>query len=366
MTLVMSPTEIYLPNVQVSSGGGLGLDLGETLDVDGDTGGAVFQISDRDDGKTIDKLGVLVESVTTTGDVDARVETVSLTDGFPTGTLATTNSNKVQSISAAGWNEFALTAGHVVATGDLISIVFVLGSTPSANIRFNSVKRSMAYGQRGFQYSVKKLDPSAFAKIDPAINHVRCYGVGFSDGTWMHQHGLLPLSGIGSTSLTSTGTAEAGWEFQIPFKATLSGIVAQVNQAGNISVHVGNGSYNPGDTGATRLSTRDFDKDVRALAAQATTLFRLDTPVDLDINTTYRVVIDAITTTAVTLPHMDFDEAALIESVGYSTSFKHISDNGAGGWTTTTTRAPLIALAFSRFDDGAGGGGTVNLLRGKI
>ncbi len=94
MTLVALPTEMFLPSNIGTSADTPGLVSGLLLDVQNDAGGIIIQVGDRDDGKTIDKLGLRIQTVGTTGDVDARVETVSLTDGLPTGTLATTNSRR--------------------------------------------------------------------------------------------------------------------------------------------------------------------------------------------------------------------------------------------------------------------------------
>ncbi len=357
MTLALLPTEMFLPNI-ATSGDGPGLVSGLLLDVENDAGGIIIQIGDREGGKTIDKLGLRIQTVGTTGDVDARVETVSLTDGLPTGTLATTNSNLVQSVSATGWNEFALTAGHVVATGDFLAIVFVLGATASASITTGESRRTFNFGIGKFPYEVNRIDPSAYIKVnqDSATFHMS-YAVGFSDGTWMHNLGSVPVIAFANTTIISTGAAETGLEFQIPFKGTLSGVALNIDRDIDVAMHLGNGSYNPGDTGATRLSTITFDKDIIFSGAIQFERLRFSTPVDLEANTTYRLVIEAPAATNVVIGHMDFNAAALVETMGYNTTFKHILDNQAGGWTTTTTRLPTMALTFSKFDDGAGGGG---------
>ncbi len=358
MTLVASPTEMFLPSNIGTSGSAPGLVGGLLLDTENDVAGMIIQIGDRDDGKAIDKLGLRIQTVGTTGDVDARVEDVSLTDGFPDGNLASTNTNKVQSVSATGWNEFALTAEHTVATGDFLSIVFVLGATASASITTGESRRALNFGVGRFPYEVTRIDPASYAKVsqEPGQNHVSL-AVGFSDGTWMHNLGSVPVTAFGNTTVISTGAAETGLEFQIPFKATISGVALNIDRDIDIAMHLGNGSYNPGDTGATRLSTITFDKDIIYSGAIAYEFLRFSTPVDLDANTTYRLVFEALTATSVPIAHMDFDAAALVESLGFNTTFKHILDDEGGGWTTTATRLPVMALSFSKFDDGAGGGG---------
>lgn len=353
MALVALPSTMYLPNWNTSNLGAGGLRAGLLLDVENDLAGMVIQIGDRDDGKTIDKFGLRIHTVGTTGDVDARLEGVSLTDGLNDGTLKETNSNKVQSVSATGWNEFALTDSHVVAKTDILAVLFVLGATASASITTGRSRRGLQLGAAQFPYGIKLIDPAAKQSFKLGPNEEQpSFAVGFSDGTWMHNVGISPILTVGTDSIISSGTKEVGMEFQVPNKGTLASIVAEFDYDGDFSIHIGNGSYNPGDTGATRLSTITHDKDVRFGTVREAALFQVS-PVDLEANTTYRAVFEATTTTACVLTHQTFDAAALVDSMGYSTAFKHILDNGAGGWTTTATKLSLMSFGFSKFDDGA-------------
>jgi len=354
MALVALPTEIYLPNI-ATSGTSVSAGAGVRLNVATDSAAAIIQIGDRDDGKAVSKLAVLVSVVTASGPVDARVETVNATTGNPSGTLATTNANLSANVSSTGWNEFALTASHTVAAGDILAIVFAAGT--GTDITVTSARRHGSGGMTGFPYVADQID-SVWTKNPMHIEKkLTQLAVGFSDGSWMNIFGILPATAFADSSIISSGAAEVGLEFQIPFAATLSGIALSIKRDFDIAVHVGSSSYLPGDTGATRLSTIALDKDIRNGTAHVYSRFRLSTPVDLSANTTYRVVIDSTTANTVKAKYMDFNAAANVECFGANTTWKHILDNTAGGWTTTTTRLPLMSLAISKVDDGAGGAG---------
>lgn len=356
MALVALPTEMWMP--PAASGGvadGGGIRPGRVLDVEGDSFALIFQVGDKSDGKTINKIGVGVNTVTAAGNVDARLETVGPTTGDPTDTLANgSDSNKVQAVSSTGWNEFALTGGYTVSRSEVLAVRFVAAAT--TNITLREFRRLLSRGW-SLPYITELISPSgSWVKTDLIIVQGQTIAVGYSDGTWEYIYGCQPIVTTGVDTIISSGVAEVGIEFQLPAALRLSSVIAQVDQDGDIAIHVGNGSYLPGDTGATRLSTTAFDKDIRSADFIRQPSFVLSTPVDLAANTTYRVLVDSTETTNVRVQHMTVDSNALLEACGVPISWRHIIDNGAGGWTTTDTKLAVMALGFSQIHDGAGGG----------
>jgi len=332
---------------------------GKTLDAVGEKYAIVFEISEFNDGKTIDKIGMRLHTVTASGNVDARIETVDAATGDPSRTLASTNSNKSQIVSATGWNQWSLTAGHTVSFGDLLAVVIEIPTASTAQI-VTGEHRQIHVSGSGFPY--ESVDTGAgYVKSgigdnigDPSLS------VGFSDGTWENIPGSTPVASIAKASLSSTGTPEAGLEFQIPFSARLSQVSFRHDCNGNpYDINLGNGSYVPGHTGANRLSTVSVDPDIMLFnSSPQMRAMKMGTAVTLSINTTYRVTVRATAAPVQNLYCIDVDSVGLLAAVPHGSTWKYIIDDGAGGWTTTTTRVPLANLGFSQFDDGAGGGGS--------
>jgi hypothetical protein len=350
---------VWVPNYQGDNGSTPALRNGTTLDAPGEQYGIVFEVGHKNAGKAIDKIGVRIATVTASGNVDARIETVDLTDGDPSGALATANSNLSQSVSATGWNEWSLTASHTVSGGELLSVILEVPGGSSANIVTGEARRLTMSGA-AMPYKVVNTTGSYVKSALLGGIQQMSLSVGFSDGTWEDIPGSVPIESIGSDSLSSTGTpSEAGLEFQLPCKSTLGAVVAELDpNAAAFDIHLGNGSYDPGDTGATRLATRSVDPDVHFSNSLAfVRQWTMGAEVDLEPNTTYRLTFEATTSTAVLLYFWDVDSAGLLSVRPGGTTWKYIEDNGAGGWTTTLTRLPFIHLGLSRFDDAAGGGG---------
>ncbi len=297
MALVQLPTSIFLPGPAIGWGQGstLGMRAGNVLDVENDQDAIVFQPASLSIGKSITKLGVSVNAVTASGNVDARLETVGVADGDPTGTLAnsgtTNDSNKSQAVSATGWNEFALTGGTTVVADTLYACVFKAAAT--TNITLAETRRGIGTAGGAFPYADTKIDPSAvwvkdaFGSVDQAYT----MAVGFSDGTWEHIRGSVPFITNGFDSIISTGVAEVGLEFQLPYACRLASVFCQYERDGQTVIHIGNSSYVPGDSGATLLSTASVDKDARSGTSVNGEYIQLSTPVEITADTIYRVVV---------------------------------------------------------------------------
>lgn len=364
MALAQLPAEIWLPGPVINLGDRLGIRSGAVLDTTGDTFGIWFQPSPQAIGKSLNKIGVNVNVVTASGDVDARLETVDQTNGEPTGTLATASANLVQAVNGTGWNEFALTAGHTVVSGDLTTGLFALFvAAATTNITIAETRRGMATAGVNMPYDIALIDPSAvFVKgtLGSGAQN-QTIAVGYSDGTWEQIPGSAPFVTAGTDGVISTGAAEVGLEFEVPFACRLAAVAGSFDRNGLTAIHVGSASYLPGDTGGTRLSVIAIDPDVSFSTASEMEVIRLSTPVDLSANTTYRVVLVATEAVTSNLAFGTVDAAALLAAWGVPSVspnvWTHIIDNEAGGWTTTATKTSMLSLGFDQFDDGAGGGG---------
>jgi len=370
LTALTGNGNIWLPNYSGLLSNTPALRQGVILDAVGEQAGVVFEIGHESDGKSLDKIGSRIHTVGTAGNIDARIETVDLATGDPSGTLATAGSNLSQNVSATGWNEWSLTTPHTVSADEKIAVILEVPSGSGADITTGELRRMSLQVGSSFPYKVDSTSGSYVkSKLVNNTQQTITISVGYSDGTWESISGSLPVTTVGSDSLTSTGTpSEAGLEFQVPVPMTISAVAAIVDSnAAAFDIHVGNGSYNPGDTGATRLATKSVDPDVLSENTAAFLYqWKLGAAVDLAKDTTYRLTFEATTTTAVLLYFIDVDSAGLLTTLPVGTTWKYIEDNGAGGWTTTATRLPFIHLGISALGDDAGGGTTSILGGGNL
>jgi hypothetical protein len=109
---------------------------------------------------TITKVGFRTVTVITGATVDVRLETVSATDGHPTGSLVGTNANASQVIADTNDNVFftvTLTAGASVTAGDVLAVVVVAPATGSLQ----------EIGPGGFSFEL--AESVDFFVIDPLI-----------------------------------------------------------------------------------------------------------------------------------------------------------------------------------------------------
>lgn len=367
MTLITWSSELWLPRCSHAAPNELDAPrAGAVLDEADDRSGiAAWQPMAQNVGRTITTLGVYIHAVGAAGDIDARLESVDLATGDPGG-LATANSNKVETISASGWKEFVLTAGHVVGEGEELSVIYA-ANDGTVNVTLGETRRGPNEGARK-PYGDALIAPSeAWVKASlgegaqqPAI------GVKYDDGSWEFIPGVYPVVSVGSSTVaTGGGPTEVGFEFQVPGAVTVSAIQLQLDPDGNGAFNLGTSSYVPGATDGRRLATIAFDKDVRY--GDTTGMFFKRFPaVDLAANTTYYFTVEGTDGTGVTVRYMNVDSTALLGALGMPTDWKYVIDNESGGWASTPARMLVASLGISRIHDGAGGGAASVLGGGNL
>ena len=314
-------------------------------------GGVIRAPKDGD----IAKVGFQTGTVTTGATVDVRLETVSLTDGDPTGTLLGTNSNASQVIGDGDdntWFTTALTTAPTVTKGDLLAVVIANASTGNMNIR-----RSNGESPTGFPYS--DLFTTAWAKSALTPN----FALEYSDGSYASFPGSYAMSAISTRTFNSSDTPdERGLIFQMPFPFRLTGFwfYADIDEALDIVLYDSDGS--------TALETLSLDKDVRFSNANRIHLLSFAGTQSLSKDTNYRLVFKPTTTTDGKTLDFDVNAAAIMDSFGGGQKFHHTERTDAGSWTETTTRRPFMGILCDGFDDATGGSasGARNPLGGPI
>ena len=337
-----------------------GLLSNNLIDADGEYYGYVFQVSPVDDGKSLDEVTWRTGTVTTGGDLDVRIETVD-GSGNPSGTLATTNSNLVVSVASGDDDTFftsALTASHTVSAGEMLAVIVERPTSSTFNGNLASYRRAYSGGDLPYEVyntgSDGKNSMTQGSSPQPPVMSVH-----YSDGTFAWVPPAFPFDALSVETWTSSGV-ERGMRFQVPFKAGCCGCWIRgggTGTGGDYRVTLYDASGVPNDTDSNRLANIAMDDEHSASDTGDPKFIMFDTVVTLSASTTYRLTVDATTANNFSLYYFDVPSAALMAAAPGGASWHYTLDNGAGGWTDTTTRRPHMGLIFSSLDDGAGGAG---------
>lgn len=304
---------------------------------------------------SITAIGFRTGAVTTADDLDIRIETVTKTTAAsyaPSGTLwgATTNGTLASgSISANSWHTVSLTSAASVTAGDILAVVIQFTGDTTATGSLEIQSRG-----NGIHYFPKVLHRTGGTYTDD-INSWPCVGLSYS-GTY---YPTLNGNCWTTTSVTTIATgAEFGVKFTLPFDCQLLGIVVDTRMATGTSFTIE--LYTTGNPGTgTELKTADQTPTT----SNGVQLYHFASPPSLNKATSYRITVDPTTSVSSNPIRGVYDSTALmVQDVGSNWHFTY--DNGAGGWTDTTTEVPLhFQLIIGQVNDtaGAGGGGGMRL-----
>lgn len=272
----------------------------------------------------IDRVCFRTQTVTTGATVDVRLETVD-TSGFPTGTLADTNSNASQVIASADdntWFEVTLTASATVTEGQALAIVIVNASPGVMNI------------------SSYNVTPPANRPVLTGLytgtwaNTGRC-GVGavrYNDGTYPAIPGILPITGLSNTQF---GTGSTPDERANKFTPDID------CKVGGATFYVQN--WAPADTFDIVLYDTDGSSVLESasvvIGTNATTAIfsvRFDTQVTLAAGSSYWLAVKptSANTLAVQVATCNATARAAMQGSSWDMHYNHRTD--AGAWTPVT------------------------------
>lgn len=304
---------------------------------------------------TIDRLHFLLSSLTANGDgLRVRLETVDLATGLPSGTLVAGSSEVTVTTAAAGWNRSPAGLNAAVTAGDLVAIKLM---SPATGTTFQGTVRSGRYPtwttEECSLYAVQAV-PTAAKYVTNAI--MVAMALEYNDGTTPLQHGFSPISNVGSQNASTGVTYDThGNVFRLPFRCSVSGITA-VMAVGS-------------ETGDFVAELLDASNNVLASHARdATTLrnssglqfqsLRFASPLTLEANTTYKVVVRATTSSALSLVIATVDTATggerLYEAAGFdAVDWVWVRRAVSGStWSQVNGNSASIGLIISHIDDG--------------
>jgi hypothetical protein len=209
-----------------------------------------------------------------------------------------------------------------------------------------------------FVYPYGTRDTATLAKSAQALLAT----IEFDDGTagWIHPLYVLPGStvyGVAQTFNSGSTPDERALIFQLPFKATISGIYAILGSVASTDDFEAILYSNPLGTPVAE-STITIDADYTDSAGSQTIFVgNLGSGYTLSANTLYAVAIRPTTANSIQTHDYAFGSTVLMKPTTLGSNwYLGTRSNQTGAFSTTTTTIPHIGLWLSQFDDGEGGG----------
>lgn len=282
-------------------------------------------------------------NVTTGATVDLRLETVSATDGFPTGTLQATNTNAAVVVDSADDNVVktgTLTASATVTKGDVLALVIVNDSVSPGTMIIAAEARTT----HNFPYSAS-ITTASWGKSQANI----IAGVKYSDGKCYPLHGVLLATATNAPSFNSGSTPdERGFKFQLPFSARVTGAWAQgIIGSGDADLVL----YDSSD--AVIASTSIDHDQTCGFSGDLALLYFAASPT-LSANTDYRLVLKPTSATNVSITELALADATHRGAYDGGDAFQFTSRTDAGAWTDSPLTWPMLGLIIDAVNSGGG------------
>lgn len=341
----------------------LGSDSTFTFNAAADKLAIVFQASSS---TPPDQVKFRVTSYTSTGTIDATIETIDATTGFPSGTPVTNTATGSVSVSSTGTK----TCTGMAGTGTLTvgaQYAIVLAATGGFAGNFNVLRTSGINGQVGSPYSLTKDSAGAWTKIS-TTNTGYAFGLFTAGGASINVPGL---SGAFTAALTafsdSTNPDERGNRFQLPFPQTCYGALIYASLGStpadansfSLSLYSSHTSGSP-----TQLATQAFDGDIMEIGSAR--ILRFSAGVNLSSNTVYGLAVKATSSGNINLLRHSYASAAELGCYLDDNFYSTARNNSSGAFTDTNTEVYAVYPLLSAFDDATGSGGLAMPVSGRI
>lgn len=307
-----------------------------TLDAVGEKAAVVLRIPKTG---TISKIGFRSGAVTSAGDADIRLETV--TGGEPSGTLVAAGANVTVNINANAWFTATLSTPCAVTAGDEVAIVI---ANTTGNYNIVGPNNPMI----ACTYPYGTLFTTAWAKQSIRYS----VALEYNDGSYGYLPTVLPLMNI-TTNTYGTGSTpnERGMKFRLGYSARVVGAWAFIDPdaACDLILYGADPSQMPLTGGSLSLSSAS-----RQGTNQGLFLVHFPTPQTLLANTYYRLTLKPTTASTVTMADFDVNSAAIYTGAVEGGSDFQFTTRSGGAWTDTDQRRPLLGLMVDGIELGAG------------
>lgn len=336
---------LKIPSIPSYLGGNLSVGA-SVIDATDEKAAFVFRVAKT---CTIDR--VVFRTATVSGSQTLRVglQTVSATDGNPTGAAYGGMTVGTQAAPASDTiYEVTLGTGATATLGDIAAVVIEFDAA-IGNVQVSSYNLLNGQTWAGSPYTTDYVGVPAWAHVTarlPALA-VRC-----SDGTYPNIGTVIGSSNVSASISSSTTPDEQGNRFTFAGPVRAAGVWGIVSPVENVDIVLYDAD------GTTALRTVTLDKDVRGQTS-GLVIFQLPfAGLSLAKDTVYRLVYKPTTTTSVTLYESAVPTAAMFDSWPDGQVWHKTVRTDAGSWTdTATTKTIWLGLLIDQIDDGAGAGG---------
>ncbi|WP_321471128.1 hypothetical protein [uncultured Paludibaculum sp.] len=296
-----------------------------------------------------------VNTVTAAGTFELRIETVSGTDGSPTGVLASANANGFVNVTTAGVKEVVLAASHTPAPGDVLAVVVVCGSP--GNI---VVSRGSLLDNNGFPYQ---------NDFTSAWNAVKYYSLGVAAIALKTTSGYTvnPLMCVYNVQVNTafhmdTSPDEIGNKILLPFSCRVTGFQCMVNFAlagrtMDVILYAADGTV--------LTSHRPDNAKLSSSTGSRTISMQFPNSVVLDAHTPYYLAMRPAQAASIYVYTMSFaDIPGLVNSCPYGQNFTYVQRTDAGAWTEVAENIHQLFPVINGIDLGSSGG-AAGMSRGR-
>lgn len=331
-----------------------------TLDASGEKQAWIFQSPVTG---TLSEIDYYINAVTSSGDLDVRVETVSATDGNPTGTLVGTNTNLSATISTTGAKTAVLTAGASLTRGTYYAIVFAR-TTGNYDLKIVDFTTSSEFRVTTLSYG-RYHDGTSWAAQNAANSrqYVPCVALKWNDGNYYWIPGSYPIQSLTNVDFGNTSSdRERGIRIipRVPMRVA--------GWFGNVSLIGVNADVVLADSGGTAIGTYSGDKDYGSSYGAGTNYnhmrqgFFAETP-SLTAGSTYYLTLKPTTSTTTRVTDallMDTSDVTQWNMLSGGTDIALVTRNSGGTYSVDTTKRPMnFGLIIDQFGDDAGTGSGV-------
>lgn len=342
MALVRAGTKIYYPNPIFAPSAAVPALSSANINSIGYGIACIFQPGIDD---TITHISFRTNAINA-GTMDVRVETVSPTTGFPSGSLwaANTSGSRVMAASDdATYFEVALTSGAVVNKEDWVALVVQAATGTIGSLHFAVTNNETpSYG------------PYMTAKTSGAwalnSNRIAIITPKFSTAGYTYLDNFCPWDTVLTRTFNNGSTPDVrGNKITVPYKCRVSGCYVHADFDGDATVKLF------ASDGSTLLASVSVDSEIVASSGITRVNLKFDTSVDLSAGDVVYLVVEPSTATNLSLYDISFENSNL-KSV-YCSNAVSVSakdPTSSASYTESALEINCVGLMISHIDDGSG------------
>lgn len=315
----------------------IGSSTASGIDAAGEQWAMIFQVPKTG---TIDRVRFATGTVSSSQDLSVSLETVSATDGFPTGTdYGGSVAETVASPAASTIYTVTFATPASATKGDIIAIVIGWAGT-AGSVLFSrwggtsGILNNQCYGA---------LYTGSWAKYTTGPP---MFSVLYDDDT-SEYIGAPPATIVTPNRAFNTGSTpdEVGLRFQMPFGARAIGVFGWISPtAGRDTSLI---LYNDAGT-ALATAAIDFDSTGN-LTGVANIAYLFSSTVTLTKDAWYRLTYRPDTVSNVTVPYLEFTDSYELGQIAGSSVY-HCERTDAGSFTDATNKFTPISLILDAID----------------